>query len=93
MDREETLKIVIGLTRHAIALLGSAGLGAQAEALGQTIERVLAQEAWLRDEEVTPEMACLAAGIPLGTDALELLEEVAVPANVRLGLERRPPTW
>ena len=90
MGREETLKIAVGLTRHAIAFLGSAGLGAQAEAFKQTIERVLAQEPWLRDQELTPEMACLAAGLPLGTDALYPLQEVAVPADVRLELEARP---
>lgn len=34
-------------------------------------------------------MACLAAGIPLGTDALDPLQEVTEPADVRLQLEAR----
>ena len=87
-DVQETLKLAVGLTRRSITLLESVGQVANAEQLRSVVEQVLDANAWLRGQEMSPEAACLAAGIPL-TDQLSMPhEEVEAPPEFEMPMPR-----
>ncbi len=82
-DRLEEVRIAVGLSRRAAALLVGAGLGISAAAIEDVVEKVLAQNPSLRANEMSPELACLAAGIPLA-GAPQPVDEIA-PRQTLLG--------
>lgn len=84
MDRDETLKIAVGLARHAAALLQSVGQTSNADRLQCAVEAVLEENPGLRGHEMTPELACLAAGIPLPGACWQPLREVSAPDELPL---------
>lgn len=81
-DMQETVKLAVGLARRSIALLESVGQVSNAAYMRTVVEQVLDANAWLRGQEMSPEDACLAAGIPLSDRVLATPEEVEAPPEL-----------